>query len=67
VVLNPGRVSDKGLDINGLVIYSAAGGEAGPISATLSTLPLPPGGYEVEKAGRRIPFALKEGDLLELQ
>ncbi|MDP3481101.1 MAG: VWA domain-containing protein [Desulfoprunum sp.] len=67
VVLNPGRVSGKGLDINGLVIYSAAGGEAGRISATSSTLPLPPGDYEVEKAGRRIPFALKEGDLLELQ
>lgn len=67
VVLNPGRVFGKGLDVNGLVIYTSAGAEAGRISATSSTLSLPSGEYQVEKAGQRIPFSLKEGDLLELQ
>lgn len=67
LLISPGIVTASGLDIRGLNIFTASGEKAGNISASASSLPLPPGQYLIEKNGQRYPFSLKEGERLQVQ
>jgi hypothetical protein len=59
-VLTASVVEVRGADIQGHPIRTAAGLVVGEVSATQSSMPLPPGEYVIEIGGRSFPFTLKE-------
>jgi hypothetical protein len=61
VVLEPGTIQVKGASINGHRIATAAGADAGLVSAILDWLPLPPGRYTVDLDGTPTPVTLAVG------
>ena len=65
--LNPGTITVKGADIRGHRILDAAGTFIGEVSATGSTLPLPPGSYAIELDGNSIPFTIEAGQAFTLE
>lgn len=67
LVLNPGVVALKGAKITGHKLYDAQGREVGEVSATMSSLALPPGQYSLELGQGREEFELKEGQRLGLK
>ncbi len=62
LVLRPGTVEVPYADISGHRIYDRSGAVVGEVSATRSSVPLPPGEYEIELGGARVPFSLREGE-----
>lgn len=67
LVLNPGVVSLKGAKINGHAIKDAQGRQVGQVSATGSSMALPPGKYTLEVEGGQEEFELKEGQRIEFR
>jgi hypothetical protein len=65
-VLKPGVITVRGAKINGHAIRDAGGNEVGEVSATGSSMPLPPGAYTVELTGGPRAFTLAEGERVEL-
>lgn len=65
-VLNPGGLDLRGASINGHRVATADGREAGSVSATGSTIALPPGSYTVAVGGKAIPFTVAEGQWVEV-
>lgn len=63
LALRPGIVEVPFADISGHRIYDRSGAVVGEVSATRSSVPLPPGDYEIEIGGARLPFSLREGDI----
>lgn len=66
VTLKPGSLSVKGLDIRTTPVKTADGRDAGGVSATSSTLVLPPGSYQILIGGKWQPFTLAEGQQIEM-
>ncbi len=66
-VLKPGVITVRGAKINGHAIRDAGGNEVGEVSATGSTMPLPPGAYTVELSAGPRAFTLAEGERIELE
>jgi hypothetical protein len=62
LVLRPGVVEVPYADISGHRIYDRSGAVVGEVSATRSSIPLPPGEYEIEIGEVRVPFSLREGE-----
>lgn len=62
VTLRPGIVEVPFADAAGNRIYDRSGAGVGEVSIIRSSIPLPPGEYEIELGGTRIPFSLREGD-----
>ncbi|HEX2694735.1 MAG TPA: hypothetical protein VHP61_03205 [Acidobacteriota bacterium] len=62
MVLRPGTVEVPYADASGHRIYDRSGAVVGEVSNIRSSIPLPPGEYEIELGGTRIPFSLREGD-----
>lgn len=67
LVLNPGVVSLKGAKITGHAIKDAQGRQVGQVSATGSSMALPPGKYTLEVEGGQEEFELKEGQRIEFR
>lgn len=65
--LRPGILHVKGATIQGHAIRTADGRAAGSVSATGSSIPLPPGAYTVEFGGVRQPFTIAEGQRVEIE
>ena len=64
LVLKPGTVEVPYADVSGHRIFDRSGAVVAELSNVRSTVPLPPGDYEIELGERRIPFTLREGDAL---
>ena len=62
LTLRPGIVEVPYADASGYRIYDRSGAVVGEVSNIRSSIPLPPGEYELELGGTRIPFSLREGD-----
>jgi hypothetical protein len=62
LVLRPGIVEVPYSDATGHGIYDRSGAGVGEVSNIQSSIPLPPGEYEIELGGTRIPFSLREGE-----
>jgi hypothetical protein len=62
MTLRPGIVEVPYADASGYRIYDRSGAVVGEVSNVRSSIPLPPGEYEIELGGTRIPFSLREGD-----
>jgi hypothetical protein len=60
--ITAGIVEVKAADIQGHPIRTASGTAVGEVSATQSSLPLPPGDFIIVLGGRDYPFTLKEGE-----
>jgi hypothetical protein len=60
--LRPGIVEVPYADASGHRIYDRSGAVVGEVSNIRSSIPLPPGEYEIELEGTRVPFSLREGD-----
>ena len=60
-VLEPGVLEVHGAKINGHAIRDASGAVVGEVSATGSSMPLPPGAYTVELSGGPRAFTLAAG------
>ncbi|MFH1034668.1 MAG: VWA domain-containing protein [Pseudomonadota bacterium] len=67
LVLNPGVLHLQGAKITGHRVLDAQGHEVGQVSATMSSIALPPGQYALELEGGRESFELKEGQRLEFR
>lgn len=65
--LDPGLMTVKGADIRGHRILDATGNFVGNVSATSSSLPLPPGDYRIEMDGKVVPFTLAAGQTVTLE
>jgi hypothetical protein len=65
-VLEPGVITVRGAKINGHAIRDANGNEVGEVSASGSSMPLPPGAYTVELTGGPRKFTLAEGEHVDL-
>lgn len=65
-ILQPGIITLRGASINGHRIAAADGREVGSVSATGASMPLPPGSYTVQIAGKAVPFTLAEAQRLEI-
>ncbi len=61
-ILKPGIVEVPYADASGHRIYDSSGAVVGEVSNIRSSIPLPPGEYEIEIRGTRLPFSLREGD-----
>jgi|GEM_PF-2547330 len=66
-ILDPGIIEVAGADIRGHLIFDSAGKLVGDVSATRSSLPLPPGEYTIELDGKNVPFALEAGKTVRLE
>ncbi len=64
--LRPGILEVSGAAGGGHPIYDVTGKKVGQVSSFGSRIPLPPGRYTVELAGRRVPFTLTEGQKVTL-
>ncbi|HEX4955024.1 MAG TPA: VWA domain-containing protein [Thermoanaerobaculia bacterium] len=64
--LRPGLLEVTGATMNGHKVYDEAGKEVGNVSSMGSRIPLPPGSYSIDLAGRRVPFTLAEGQKVTL-
>ena len=62
LVLRPGTVEVPYADASGHRIYDRSGAVVGEVSNVRSSLPLPPGDYEIDLGGARLPFSLGEGE-----
>jgi len=62
VTLNPGTVEVVNADVAGHKIFDKTGDVVGEVSSIQSSIPLPPGDYEIDIDGSRVPFTLREGD-----
>lgn len=62
LALRPGVVEVPYADVSGNRIYDRSGNAVGEVSSARSSIPLPPGEYEIELGGTRIPFSLGEGE-----
>ncbi len=62
LTLRPGIVEVPYADASGHRIYDRSGTVVGEVSNVRSSIPLPPGEYEIELGGTRIPFSLREGE-----
>ena len=67
LVLRPGTVEVPYADVAGHRIFDRAGAPVAEVSNIKSSVPLPPGEYEIEIGERRIPFTLREGDALRFE
>jgi hypothetical protein len=65
--LNPGRITVTGASFQGHTIRTAEGKEVGQVSSLGNSLPLPPGEYTVEVAGKSMPFSITEGKTVEIK
>jgi hypothetical protein len=65
--INPGTVEVVRAHFQGHKIYSKAGEVVGEVSNIQSLIPLPPGEYEIEIGGKKLSFALKEGENLKFE
>ncbi len=65
-VLDAGGLRLQGASFAGHRIATQDGKVVGSLSSLVSFMPLPPGDYTVEIAGRRVPFTVKEGQVVEL-
>jgi hypothetical protein len=63
LTLRPGIVEVPYADASGSRIYDRSGAVVGEVSNVRSSIPLPPGDYEIELEGTRVPFSLKGGDI----
>lgn len=61
-LLQPGTVTVKRAHINGHSILDTSGQAVGSVSATGSSIPLPPGSYTLILGSKRLPFTLKAGE-----
>ena len=62
MTLRPGTVEVPYADVSGHRIYDRSGSVVGEVSSIRSSIPLPPGDYELELGGTRVPFSLREGE-----
>lgn len=62
LALKPGIVEVPYADASGNRIFDRSGNAVGEVSNVRISLPLPPGEYEIELGGTRIPFSLGEGE-----
>jgi hypothetical protein len=62
LTLRPGIVEVPYADASGHRIYDRSGAVVGEVSNVRSSIPLPPGEYEIELGGTRTPFSLREGE-----
>jgi len=62
LTLKPGIVEVPYADSSGHRIYDRSGAVVGEVSNVRSSIPLPPGEYEIELGGTRILFSLREGE-----
>lgn len=62
LALKPGIVEVPFADPSGNRIFDRSGNAVGDVSNVRSSIPLPPGEYEIEIGGTRIPFSLGEGE-----
>lgn len=60
--LDPGTVEVVRAHYLGHKIYDKTGTVVGEVSNIMSSIPLPPGEYVIEIGGKKISFALKEGE-----
>jgi len=63
LVLKPGIVEVPYAVPSGNRIYDRSGAVVGEVSNIRSSIPLPPGEYEIEIGGTRVPFSLGEGEI----
>jgi hypothetical protein len=61
-VLRPGIVEVPYADASGYRISDRSGAVVGDVSNIRSSIPLPPGEYEIELGGTRVSFSLGEGE-----
>ena len=66
-VVNPGVVNVKGAHYRGHKITDNSGQIVGSVSNTSSSITLPPGNYTIEIDEKKVPFVLREGELLTLE
>lgn len=62
LALKPGIVEVPFADPSGNRIFDRSGNAVGEVSSVRSSIPLPPGEYEIEIGGTRISFSLGEGE-----
>ncbi len=62
LALKPGIVEVPYAEASGNRIFDRSGNAVGEVSNVRSSIPLPPGEYEIELGGTRIPFSLVEGE-----
>ncbi len=62
LALKPGIVEVPFAEASGSKIFDRSGNTVGEVNSIRSSLPLPPGEYEIELGGTRIPFSLVEGE-----
>ncbi len=62
LTLRPGIVEVPYADASGDRIYDRSGNAVGEVNSVRSSIPLPPGEYEIELEGTRVPFSLGEGE-----
>lgn len=65
--LNPGRITVTKASFQGQTIRTAEGKEVGQVNSLGNSLPLPPGEYTVEIAGKPTPFSITEGKTVEIK
>lgn len=65
--LEPGVIRVTGAGVLGHPVRDAGGRVVVTISSILSAVPLPPGDYELDLGGRKVPIALAAGETVEIQ
>jgi hypothetical protein len=66
VELLPALVTIRGLSVNDVMVMTADGRQAGPVSGLASTIALPAGDYKIQLGGGWKTFTVAEGQALTI-